>query len=114
MDTLLLKRVQVNGERRDQGLALTRAHFRDFTAVQHHTANHLHVVMALPKCAFCGLAHGCKGLGQQVVECLLIFKAIAENHRLMGQFFIGHRRNDRFKCRNGIHRLFHRFHITVV
>ena len=62
------ERVQVRGQRRDERLALARAHLGDPAAVQHDAADQLHVVVALAERALGGLAHGGERLGQQLVE----------------------------------------------
>ena len=62
------ERVQVGGQRRDEGLALARLHLGDPAEVQRGAAHDLHVEVALAEHPPAGLAHGREGLGEQVVE----------------------------------------------
>ena len=64
------ERIQVDGQRRDQRLALAGAHLGDLAVVQHHAADQLHVEGAQAHGAARRLARGRKGLGQDVVERL--------------------------------------------
>ena len=61
-------RVEVGGEGRDEGLALTGLHLGDVAEVQGGAAHELHVEVAHAERADGGLAHGRECLGQQVVE----------------------------------------------
>ncbi len=66
------KRVQIDGERRDERLAFAGSHLGDRAFVQHHAADELHVKMALAERALCRLAHGGKGRHEDVVEALAL------------------------------------------
>ncbi len=68
MDALAGERVQIDGQRGDQGLALAGLHFRDLTVVQHHAADELHVEMPLSERAAAGLPDHGEGFRQQVVQ----------------------------------------------
>jgi hypothetical protein len=68
---LPFQRVQIDGERRDQGLALAGAHLGDLAAMEDDAADQLHVVMALAERALRRLAHRGEGLGQQIVQVVL-------------------------------------------
>ncbi len=68
VDTATGERIEVDWQRRDQGLAFTRLHFRDLAVVQHHAADQLDIEVALAKSTLGGLAHGGEGFDQQVVE----------------------------------------------
>ena len=72
------ERVEIDGERGDQRLALARLHLRDLALVQHHAADQLHVEMALAERALGRLAHGGEGRHQQVVECYTASQLLAE------------------------------------
>ena len=58
------------GERRDERLALARAHLGDFALVEDHAAHELDVVVALPDRAPRGLAHEREDLDELPVEDL--------------------------------------------
>ena len=68
MNALAGECVQIDGQRGDQGLALPGLHFRDFTVVQHHAADELHVEMPLSERAAAGLPDHGEGFREQVVE----------------------------------------------
>ena len=61
------QRVEVDGEGRDQGLALAGLHLGDHPAMQHDAAHQLHVEMALAERAFGGFAHGGEGVDQDIL-----------------------------------------------
>ena len=65
MCALAAQCVQVDGQRRHQGLALTGLHFCDFALVQHHAANHLNVVVAQAHGSPRSLTNQRKGLRKQ-------------------------------------------------
>ncbi len=73
------ERVEIDGERGDQRLALARLHLRDLALVQHHAADQLHVEMALAERALGRLAHGGEGRHQQVVERDAVGQLLAES-----------------------------------
>jgi len=62
------QRVQIDRQRRHQGLALAGLHLGDIALMQHHAADELHVEMALAERALGGLAHGGEGRHQDIVE----------------------------------------------
>ena len=62
--------VEVDGQRRDEGLALARLHLGDPAEVQGGAAHELHVVVALADDPVGRLADDGEGLDQQVVEVL--------------------------------------------
>jgi hypothetical protein len=45
------QRVQISRQRRDQGLALPRAHFCNFAAVENDPPHHLDIIVALAQYA---------------------------------------------------------------
>jgi hypothetical protein len=84
------ERVEIGGQRRDEGLALSRLHLGDVAEVEGGASHDLHVVGALPDGAPGGFAHGREGLGEQVVEALAVGQALLELVRLRAQFLIRH------------------------
>ena len=68
MDAFPGKRVQEDGKRRDEGLALTRLHFGNLSLVKRDPTHELNVVMPLPKRALGRLADAGKGLWKQLLE----------------------------------------------
>ncbi len=72
VDGVARERVEEDGEGRGERLALSRLHLRDRAVVEHHAADHLDVEMALAEGALPGLTHQREGLGQQVVERLVV------------------------------------------
>ncbi len=68
MDAAAGERIEIDRQRRHQGLAFAGFHFRDAALVEHHAADQLHVEMALAQRALAGLAHGGKGGNQNVVK----------------------------------------------
>ena len=70
MHALAGERVEIDRQRRDEGLAFAGLHLGDAALVQHHAADELDVEMALAERALGRLAHGREGLDQDVVEAL--------------------------------------------
>ena len=68
MDAVSGQRVEVTGQRRDQGLAFARAHLGDGALVQHHAADQLHIEMTLADGALGRLAHGGESRNEKIVE----------------------------------------------
>ena len=62
------ERVQINGQRRHQGLSFAGFHLGDLAFVQHHPADQLHIEMAHLQDAPTRFAHHRKGFGQDVIE----------------------------------------------
>ncbi len=84
------ERVEIDRQRRDQGLAFAGLHLGDLALVQDHAADELHVEMALAEGALGGLAHGGEGRHQEVVELgavgdLLLEFVGAGAQRLVGE-----------------------------
>ena len=94
MHALAGQRVEIGGERRDQRLALARAHLGNFAAVEHDAADHLHVVMPLAERALGRFAHRGEGLGQQIVELFARRETFTELGGLARQLLIGHGGDD--------------------
>ena len=72
------ERVQVDGERRDEGLSFTGLHLGDPAEVQRHATHQLDVEVALADRAPRGLAHHGEGLDEQVVQVLAAVEALFE------------------------------------
>jgi hypothetical protein len=89
MDALPLERVQVAGQRGDEGLPLTGSHLGDRSPMQRRPAHQLHVEMALADGPARRFAGGRERLGQDVVEGLSVLQALAELDGLVGQLLIG-------------------------
>jgi hypothetical protein len=89
VDAGAAQRVEVGGQRGDEGLALAGAHLGDAAAVQHDAADELDVVVALAQGALGGLPHRGEGLGNQVVEGLPVLDALAEVRGARPQLGIG-------------------------
>ena len=68
MDAFPGKRVQEDGKRRDESLALTRLHFGNLSLVKRDSTHELDVVMPLPKRALGRLADTGEGLWEQLLE----------------------------------------------
>ena len=72
VDAAAGERVEVRGQRGDEGLALTGLHLRDPAEVQRGTAHDLDVEVALAERAHPRLADRGERLGEEVVEVLLL------------------------------------------
>ena len=97
VDALALERVQIDGERRDQGLALAGLHLGDFAAVERDAADQLDVIMALAERPDGRFAHGRERFGEKIVELGAVGQALAEDLGLGAQLFVRHRGNGRFE-----------------
>ena len=89
MHALAGERVEVDGERGDERLALARAHLRDAAFVQHHAAHELHVEMALAQGALRRFAHGRESFHEDVVERLARRELVAESPGARGERLVG-------------------------
>ena len=78
VDALARERVEIDGQRRDERLALARAHLRDASVMQAHAADELHVEVAHAEHAARALAHDSERLRQQVVKRLAGREAFLE------------------------------------
>ena len=81
VDALARERVEVDGQGRDERLALARAHLGDASVVQTHAADELDIEVAHAEHAARALAHDGKGLRQQVVERLARRQPLLELRR---------------------------------
>ncbi len=88
--TLTGQRVEVGRQGRDQRLALTGLHLGDVAKMKGRAPHDLHIEMPLAQRAPRCLAHGGKGLGQQVVEGLPpVREPLAELVGHASQFTVG-------------------------
>ena len=99
VDALALQRVQIDRQRRDQGLAFAGLHLGDRALVQDHAADQLDVEMALAERALGRLAHRGEGVGQEVVEGLALGQALAEPGGARAQLVVGERLDARARAR---------------
>jgi hypothetical protein len=95
-------RVEVHGEGRGQGLALTGLHLGDVAEVQGRAAHDLHVVRPLTQRPLGGFAHRRERLGHELVERLSRLVPGAQLGGLATQLVIGQLRVVLFE---GVHRL---------
>ena len=85
---LAFERVGVEGQRGDEGLALTGPHLGDMALVQSETAHELHVEMSLPEGPLRGLADRGEDLGEDVVERFAFRQALAKACRALGELLV--------------------------
>ena len=109
VDAVAAERVQIDRERRDQGLALAGAHLGNLAAVEDDAADQLDVIVALAKRALGGLTNRREGLRQQRVEGLAGGDARLELGGLGRKLLVGQRYDLRFEavdlCDQGRQRL---------
>ena len=67
--------VQIAWQSGDKRFAFAGFHFRNGTIMQHHAANHLHIIMALAQCAARRFAHCGKGFFKNIVKRFAIGEA---------------------------------------
>ena len=89
VDALAGQRVEDDGERRGERLALAGLHLGDVAAVQDHPADELDVEVAHAHRAPAGLADDREGLGQQLVERLAVARALAQLVHARAQLLVG-------------------------
>ena len=89
VDALAGQRVEDDGERGGQRLALAGLHLGDVAAVQDHAADQLHVEVAHAHRPLARLADDREGLGQQVVERLALARALAQRVDALAQLVVG-------------------------
>ena len=68
MHALAIQGIEISGQRGDQGLAFTGAHFSNATFMQHHAADQLHIKMTLTQRSLGAFSHGGKSGNEQIVE----------------------------------------------
>ena len=86
-------RIEISGERRDERLALARAHLGDTSLMQRYTAHYLHLEVLHIEHALGGFAHHRERLRQKIVERLVILREPSfELRGHAAKLFVGHRR----------------------
>ena len=70
--------VQIDGQRRDERLALAGTHLGDPTQVQSEAAHELYVVVTHAECANRCFSHGCEHVDEKVVEGGAVLELSAE------------------------------------
>ena len=91
VNTLAIKRVEVDRQRRDQGFSLTSLHLSDPAEVQRHAAHDLHVEVTLTEHPPCGFSDHGERLDQQVVKRLALSDALLELNCLGLELLIAER-----------------------
>ncbi len=91
VDALAGERVEIDGQRGDQRLALAGAHLGDAAIVKHHAADELDVEGPHAEHAARGFAHGGEGRNEQVVERGAVGEVGAELIGAGGEFGVGKR-----------------------
>ena len=103
VDALSCQRVEVDRQRRHQGLAFTGLHFSNRFFVQDHAADQLDIERPQPKRTPRGFAGNGEGRNQEVVQRLAVCQLLAEFHGLCSQRFVGKRFGFCFKGIDGSH-----------
>ena len=88
MHALAFERIEIDGQRRDECLALARTHLRNLALVQADAADHLHVEMTHAKNAPRRLAHDGKRLGKQLVKAFTVRQPLLELARMTRQCIV--------------------------
>ena len=83
------QRVEDDGQRGGQRLALAGLHLGDVAAVQDHPADQLHVEVAHAHRPLAHFADDGEGLGEQVVERLALAGALAQRIEALAQLVVG-------------------------
>ena len=89
MHAVAAQRVEIGGQHRGEGLALTGLHLGDVAEVQRRGAHHLHVERTLVEHPPGGLPGDRERLGQQVVEAFAVDVALLELVGLGAQLGVG-------------------------
>jgi hypothetical protein len=100
VNAFALERVQIRGQRGDEGLALARLHLGDLAAVEHHAANELYVEVPHVQHPTARLAHHREGLHEQGIERFALGDALPELDGLGAELVVRERCQLRFECPN--------------
>ena len=114
MDALAGQCIQISGGGGDQGLAFAGAHFRNLTAVQHHSADHLDVEMPHVEEAAARFADYREGFHQKVIQGRAIGQFFAEFNGFGGKFAVRQRLDGGLKSVDGRDGRAHRLDFTLV
>ena len=106
--------IEITGERRDQGLAFTGPHFGDFAAMEHDTADQLHIIMALSQCPFGRFAYDRESFRQYVVERFTASGPFLERQGFCSKLFVGKGFDCRLERVDRVDHFLHRFYISVI
>ena len=79
MHALSCERVQIGGQRSNQGLSFAGAHFRNFPIVQRDAAEKLFVEMAHAQDAPACFPHCGEGLDEQIIRRFAAARTLPEN-----------------------------------
>ena len=90
VDTLAGQGIEVGGQGRHEGLALTRAHLGDIAQVKGAAAHDLHVVVTLTQRPTGRLAHGGEGFGQELIQALAVVDTGAVLRGQASELLVGH------------------------
>ncbi len=92
VDAVAGERVEADGERGGERLALAGLHLGDVAAVEDHAADQLHVEVAHAHRAPAGLADEREALGEHVVEVLAVLAdPLAQGAHALAQILVGER-----------------------
>jgi hypothetical protein len=83
------ERVEIGGQRRDEGLAFAGLHLGDLAVVQDHAAEELDIEMTHAQRALRRLAHDRESFGEELVERCAVGMALLQRIGLAAQFRIG-------------------------
>ena len=114
MDAFAFQRVEIDRQRCHQRLAFTGPHFGDFTAMQHHPADHLDVKVTHAKHPLGGFTNRGERFGQQIVERLALVQHPPEFRGLGLQLFIAECGKRRLVSGDQINCLAERFDVAIV
>ena len=89
MNSIATDRIEVRWQRRHQGLALTRSHFRDLAVMEHHAANQLHIEMPHLQYALGGFANHGECLDQHGLRVLAVSRSLSKLGSLGRERFVG-------------------------
>ena len=114
MDALAGDGVEVDRKCGDQRLAFTGPHLGDLGLVQDDAAHQLDVEVALPEDPLGRLAHGGEGVGQDVVQGLALFEALAQPVRTHAEFGVGQAGHRRLQGVDGLDLPLQRFYGAII
>ena len=83
------ERVEIGGQRRDEGLAFAGLHLGDLAVVQDHAAEELDIEMTHAQRALRRLAHDRESIGEELVERCAVGMALLQRLGLAAQLRIG-------------------------
>ena len=108
------ERVQIDRQGGDQGLAFAGAHLGDAALMQHHPADHLHVVVPLTKRAPGRFTHHGEGFVHQIIETFAGGETRLEGAGSGAQIIVGQGRDLRLQRIDLGHAGHHRLDLAVV